>query len=66
MERTGVFISGDQSVDLSLNTATRAGDAGRVLSIDVAHVLRWREGKIIEGRGAIFGTGTTEYKQFFA
>lgn len=66
MERTGVFISGDQSVDLSLNTATRAGDPSRALSIDVAHVLRWREGKIIEGRGAIFGTGTTEYNQFFA
>jgi hypothetical protein len=32
----------------------------------VAHVLRWREGKIIEGRGAIFGTGTTEYNEFFA
>ncbi len=36
------------------------------LDIDVVHVLRWRDGKVIEGRGAIFGDGTTEYDQFWA
>jgi ketosteroid isomerase-like protein/phenylpyruvate tautomerase PptA (4-oxalocrotonate tautomerase family) len=65
MERQGIFVNGDMSVDLSHNTATRAGDPSRALSIDVAHVLRWREGRIIEGRGAIFGTGTTEYNAFW-
>jgi hypothetical protein len=66
MTRTGIFLSGDQSIDLSHNTATRAGDSGRKLSIDVAHVLRWSEGKIVEGRGAIFGSGTTEFNNFWA
>lgn len=66
MERQAIFVSGDLSVDLSHNTATRAGDPSRTLDIDVAHVMRWREGKIVEGRGAIFGTGTTEYNTFFA
>jgi ketosteroid isomerase-like protein/phenylpyruvate tautomerase PptA (4-oxalocrotonate tautomerase family) len=66
MTRTGIFLSGDQSIDLSHNTATRAGDSGRRLSIDVAHVLRWSEGRIVEGRGAIFGSGTTEFNNFWA
>lgn len=66
MTRTGIFLSGDQSIDLSHNTATRAGDAGRTLAIDVAHVLRWKEGRIVEGRGAIFGSGTTEFNNFWA
>jgi hypothetical protein len=37
-----------------------------MLDIDVVHVLRWRDGKVIEGRGAIFGDGTTEYDQFWS
>jgi ketosteroid isomerase-like protein len=66
MERYGILVSTDQTVDLSHNTGTRADDTNRKLSIDVAHVLRWRDGKVIEGRGAIFGTGTTEYNEFWA
>jgi ketosteroid isomerase-like protein/phenylpyruvate tautomerase PptA (4-oxalocrotonate tautomerase family) len=66
MERNGIFVNGDQTVDLSHNSGTRAGDPSRKLSIDVAHVLRWHDGKVIEGRGAIFGAGTTEYDQFWA
>lgn len=67
MERQGIFIrDGEHSVDLSHNTASRAGGDGRSLSIDVAHVLRWRDGKVIEGRGAIFGNGTAEYDAFWA
>jgi ketosteroid isomerase-like protein/phenylpyruvate tautomerase PptA (4-oxalocrotonate tautomerase family) len=65
MERYGVLVSSDQSVDLSHNTATRAGYPDRKLSIEVAHVLQWRDGKIVQGRGAIFGTGTTEYNKFW-
>jgi hypothetical protein len=30
------------------------------------HVLRWRDGKVIAGKGAIFGDGTTEYDQFWS
>jgi phenylpyruvate tautomerase PptA (4-oxalocrotonate tautomerase family)/ketosteroid isomerase-like protein len=67
MDRHSTFIKdGEWSVDLSHNTASRAGDPSRTLTIDVAHVLRWRDGKIIEARGAIFGTGTTEYNAFWA
>lgn len=67
MERQGVLIKdGDTAIDLSHNTATRADDSGRTLSIDVAHLTRWRDGKIFEARGAIFGTGTTEFNAFWA
>ncbi|WP_406332803.1 nuclear transport factor 2 family protein [Streptomyces sp. NBC_00203] len=66
MERTNTLVKGDTSVDLTHNTATRAGDSSRKLDIDVVHVMRWRDGKIVEGRGSIFGTGTTEYNEFFA
>ncbi|MHB9853585.1 nuclear transport factor 2 family protein [Streptomyces sp. Tue6028] len=66
MERSATLVLGDTSVDLTHNTATRAGDTSRKLDIDVVHVMRWRDGKIVEGRGAIFGSGTTEYNEFFA
>jgi uncharacterized protein len=36
------------------------------LSIDVVHVLRWRDGKVIEGKGAIFGDGTNNYDLFWS
>lgn len=66
MRRQAILVGDDQTVDLSHNTGTRAGEPNRRLSIDVAHVLRWRDSKVIEGRGAIFGTGTTEYNEFWA
>ena len=66
MERQGILVDDNQSVDLSHNTGTRAGEPSRKLAIDVAHVLRWRDGKVIDGRGAIFGTGTSEYDEFWA
>jgi hypothetical protein len=28
--------------------------------------LKWKDGKVIEGRGAIQGDGTTEYDQFWS
>jgi ketosteroid isomerase-like protein/phenylpyruvate tautomerase PptA (4-oxalocrotonate tautomerase family) len=59
-------VCGDTSIDLSHNTGHRAGDEGRKLGIDVAHVLKWKEGRVIEGRGAIFGNGTAEYDAFWA
>jgi len=59
-------IGGDTSVDLSHNTGHRAGDENRTLEIDVAHVLRWQDGQVVEGRGAIFGSGTSQYTEFWS
>jgi hypothetical protein len=36
------------------------------LNIDVAHVLRWRNGKVIAGKGGIFGDGTDQYDHFWS
>jgi len=47
------------------NKGKRA-DSDKTMDIEVAHVLRWRDGKVIAGRGAIFGDGTTEYDQFWS
>jgi hypothetical protein len=58
MERNDILVSTDQTVDLSRNTATRAGYLNRKLSIDVAYALRWQD-HAGEGRGAMFGTSTT-------
>lgn len=66
MERSNILINGDVSIDLTHNTGTRAGDTSRKLDIDVAHLMRWSDGKVVEARGAIFGTGTTEFNEFWA
>jgi ketosteroid isomerase-like protein len=72
MESKAVMTSDEYSADVTFNLGYRAGYEGKgeapytKLGIDVVHVLRWRNGKVIEGRGAIFGDGTTEYDQFWA
>jgi ketosteroid isomerase-like protein len=72
MESVAVMTSDDYSADVTHNLGYRAGyeDVGTVpytkLDINVVHVLRWRNGQVIEGRGAIFGDGTTQYDQFWA
>jgi phenylpyruvate tautomerase PptA (4-oxalocrotonate tautomerase family)/ketosteroid isomerase-like protein len=66
MSWEGVVITGDTSADIRHNTGHRAGDEARQLNIDVVHVLRWREGKIVEGRGAIFGDGTAQFDEFWS
>lgn len=71
MERTVIMLAGEYSADVTRNIGYRDGDENgqvpyRQLDIDVVHVLRWRDGKIIEGRGAIFGDGTTQYDQFWS
>ena len=69
---TPICVGEDYSADITFNLGYRAGyeETGEVpytkLAIDVVHVLRWRDGKVIEGRGAIFGDGTTEYDQFWS
>jgi len=72
MTPVAVMVGEDYSADVTHNVGYRAGHEGTgevpytKLDIDVVHVLRWRDGKVIEGRGAIFGDGTTEYDQFWA
>jgi ketosteroid isomerase-like protein len=72
MTAVAVMVGDDYSADVTHNVGYRAGNEGTgevpytKLDIDVVHVLRWRDGKVIEGRGAIFGDGTTEYDQFWA
>ena len=36
------------------------------LDVEVVQVLRWHDGKVIEGRSAIFGEGANEYDQFWS
>jgi ketosteroid isomerase-like protein len=61
-----VLVTGDYSCDLTRNRGHRAGQPEKTMDIEVAHVLRWRDGKVIAGKGAIFGDGTTEYDQFWS
>jgi ketosteroid isomerase-like protein len=71
MERVSIMVSEEYSADVTHNVGYRNGDEnGQVpyqkLDIDVVHVLRWRNGKIVEGRGAIFADGATAYDQFWS
>jgi len=72
MTRSAVLLSDDMSADVSYNVGTRVtASPGSVspydqLEIDVIHLLRWRDGKIVEGRGAIFADGTTQFNQFWS
>ena len=66
MERTAIMTSDDGSADVTHNVGNRAGDVNRKLDIDVIHYLRWRDGKVIEGRGAIFSDGTAQYDAFWS
>jgi uncharacterized protein len=61
-----VLVTGDYSVDLTRNRGYRKGQPKKTMDIEVAHVLRWRDGKVIAGKGAIFGDGATEYDQFWS
>jgi uncharacterized protein len=71
MESVAVMVSDEYSADVTHNVGYRAGFEGKgtvpytKLDINVVHVLRWRDGKVIEGRGAIFGDGTNQYDQFW-
>ena len=42
------------------------GEVQKKLDIIAVHVLKWKDGKVIEGRGAIQGDGTTQYDQFWS
>lgn len=61
-----VIVTGEYSADLTRNRGTRANDPKKGLDIEVVHVLRWKDGKVVAGKGAIFGDGATEYDQFWS
>jgi ketosteroid isomerase-like protein len=72
MESITICVNDEYSADVTRNIGYRAGYNGTgtkpytMLDIDVIHLLRWKDGKVIEGKGAIFGNGTTEYDQFWS
>ncbi|MGB8215361.1 MAG: ester cyclase [Anaerolineales bacterium] len=61
-----VLVTGEYSVDLTRNRGHRKGMEEKTMDIEVAHVLRWKDGKVVAGKGAIFGDGATEYDQFWS
>ncbi len=61
-----VIVTGEYSADLTRNRGNRANEADQTMDIQVVHVLRWRDGKVIAGKGAIFADGTSEYDQFWS
>jgi ketosteroid isomerase-like protein len=65
METISVIVEADWSADITRNQGKRA-DTEKKLDIEVVHVLRWTDGKVVAGKGAIFGDGTTEYDQFWS
>ena len=65
MASIAVMAADNFSADVTRNTGNRAGQPDRRLDIDVIHWLTWRDGKVIEGRGAIFGDGTAQYDEFW-
>ncbi len=66
MVHSAIMTTGEYSADVSRNTGHRAGNPDKILDINVIHFLRWRDGKVIEGRGAIFADGTAEYDKFWS
>jgi uncharacterized protein len=67
MVHSVITIYGNEySADVSRNTGHRAGNTSKILDIDVVHVLRWHDGKVIEGKAAIFADGTNGYDKFWS
>lgn len=66
MDTIVVNLAEDSSADVTHNTGQRAGQPDRRLDIDVIHWMRWRDGKVYEARGAIFGDGTAQYDEFWS
>jgi hypothetical protein len=64
MEFLNILVGEGVAVALTHNTATRQGDPLRRLDIEEVHFLRWLGGRIVAGRGAMFGSGTAEFDRF--
>jgi uncharacterized protein len=61
-----VIVTGEYSADITRNRGNSAEKTDKSMDIEVVHVLRWKNGKVIAGKGAIFGDGATEYDQFWS
>lgn len=67
MDSIAVCVNDDgYTVDITRNRGHRAGDPSKQLDIVAVHVLRWSNGRVVEGRGAIQGDGTAQYDQFWS
>ena len=72
MEQITILTNDEWSVDVTHNRGRRAGapeddqSPYTTLDIHVMHLLRWHDGKVVEGRGAIFGDGTTRFNEFWS
>lgn len=66
MKQLAIMVNEDYSCDVTNNQGTRADDPSKKLNIDVAHVLRWRNGQVVAGKGGIFGDGTAQYDWFWS
>ena len=66
MDVVTIMCNDEYSCDVTRNRGSRAGMPDVLLDIDVAHVLRWRDGKVIAGKGGIFGDGTDQYDHFWS
>lgn len=72
MELITIVTNDEYSVDVTHNTGNRAGaPEGSTspydhLDISVGHLLRWRDGKVVEGKGGIYGDGTDRFNMFWS
>ena len=66
MDPVALMLADNASADVTRNVGNRAGEPDRVLDINVIHFLTWRDGKVIQGQGAIFGDGTAQYDEFWS
>jgi ketosteroid isomerase-like protein len=72
MERLAILTGADCSADLCRNTGVRIGapaDAASPydrLDAFVFHFMRWRDGRIVEGRDGLFGDDATAFNQFWS
>jgi uncharacterized protein len=65
--RIAQYFAEDMTWHVRGNNQLAGGkNPSRVLDIVVIYFLRWKDGKIVEGRGAIFGDGTADYDRFWA
>ncbi|MGH8902325.1 MAG: nuclear transport factor 2 family protein [Egibacteraceae bacterium] len=64
MQTIATMASDEYSANITYNSGSRPD--GRRLSIDVVHAFRWRDGKIVEAKGAIFGDGAAQFDEFWA
>jgi len=66
MTTVTITTNEDYSTDITNNQGTRAGAPDVKLNIDVGHTLRWKNGKVVAGKGGIFGDGTDQYDHFWS